>query len=381
MNLYRKNVFVLVSGLLLTALLAAALGCRKPQTPAPGKSNLHVVVLAPLTGPGASLGEYLRNGVDLAQQEVASRYPGKIELTVEVLDSKNQPTEGVNALQSALVRKRPDAVISAMSSVSKAVVPLVEREGILTIATTTALTDLPKGTKTVVRVYPTSDDFVRPIATAMSQRFERVGVLYVHDDFGDSNQRLFTTIVQAAGKKVTGAEPFELAQADSRTTIARLLATSPQAVFVTGYGPAFVAVFKQLKEANRDLPIYTEIGFANPAILGALGHDADGIIFDATAMELSAPQDSRISSFQSQYRTRFKTEPYQVAGFAHDSILLLVEAVMKSPSLAKPDKLALIAVSPLQGVMGPIYFDGDGECRVPLKLMQRVSGQTVLLNQ
>ena len=381
MKLNRKSFFVMLSGLALTCVLGINSGCKKSESPPDTKGNLHIVALAPLTGPGASLGEYLRNGIELANEEVTNRYPGKIEITVELLDSKNQPTEGVSALQAALAQKRPDAIISAMSSVTKAVAPIVEREGILTIATTTALTDLPKGTKTVVRVYPTSDDFVRPIAAEMAKRFDRVAVLYVHDDFGDSNQRLFNEIIKSAGKQVTGSEPFELAQADSRTIIARLLATTPQAVFVTGYGPAFVAVFKQLKEARADLPIYTEIGFANPAILTALGQDADGIVFDGTEMELSDPKDQKIAAFQKQYRTRFGKEPYQVAGFAYDSILLLADGAMKSGSFAKPDKKAVISVSPFQGAMGTIHFDAEGECRVPLKLMKREAGKTVLLAQ
>jgi len=381
MKLNRKSFLPALSSLLMTCGLAVTAGCKKSEAPPDAKSILHIVALAPLTGPDASLGEYLRNGVELAKEQAASRYPGKLEITVELLDSKNQPQEGVRALQTALVQKRPDAILSAMSSVSKAIVPIAEREGILTIATITALTDLTKSTKTVLRVYPTSDDFIRPIATHMSKKFDRIAILYVHDDFGDSNQRLFGEIIKGAGKQITASEPFELAQADSRTVIARLLATSPQAVFVTGHGPAFVAVFRQLEEAKADLPVYTEIEFANPSILGALGKDADGIIFDGTELELTDSQDPEIAGFQKQYRSRFGTEPYQVAGFAHDSILLLADAAMMSGAFAKPNKRSIIAGAPFQGMMGTIQFDAEGECRVPLEIMKREAGKTVLLPQ
>jgi branched-chain amino acid transport system substrate-binding protein len=307
MKLNRKSFLTTVFSLLLTYGLAVTSGCKKSEAPPDAKRILHIVALAPLTGPGAALGEYLRNGMELAKEEAASRYPGKIEITVELLDSKGQPQEGIKALQMALVKKQPDVIISAMSSVSKAIVPIAEREGILTIATTTALSDLTKSTKSVLRVYPTSDDFVRPMAIHMSKKFERLAILYGQDDFGDSNQRLFGEIIKDAGKQITASEPFELAQVDSRTVIARLLATSPEAVFVTGDGPAFAAVLRQLKEAKADLPIYTEIGFANPSILNALGKDADGIIFDGTDLELTDPQDPEIAGFQRQYRSRFGT--------------------------------------------------------------------------
>ena len=377
MKLNQKSTTL--SGLLLTCGLAVTSGCKKSEAPPDAKRILHIVALAPLTGPDASLGEYLRNGMELAKEQAASRYPGKIEITVELLDSKSQPQEGVRALQAALLQKRPDVIISAMSSVCKAIVPIAEREGILTIATTAALTDLTRSTKTVLRIYPTSDDFLRPIAIHMSKKFERLAILYGQDDFGDSNQRLFGEIIKGAGKQITASEPFELAQADSRAVIARLLATSPEAVFVTGDGPAFAAVFRQLKEAKADLPIYTEIGFANPSILNALGKDADGIIFDGTELELTDPQDPEIAGFQKQYRSRFGTAPYQVAGFAHDSILLLADAAMMSGAFVQPNKRSIIAGAPFQVMMGTIQFDAEGECRIPLKLMKREAGKTVLL--
>ena len=379
MKLNRKSFLTALAGLLMTCGLAVTTGCKKSEAPPDAKKILHIVALAPLTGPDATLGEYLRNGIELAKQQAASRYPGKIEITVELLDSKSQPQESVRALQAALVQKRPDVILSAMSSVSKAIVPIAEREDILTIATTTALTDLTRRTKTVLRFYPTSDDVIRPIATHMSAKFDRVAILYARDDLGDNNHLLFGEIIKGAGKQITASELFEPSQVDSRTVIARLLATSPQAVFVTGHGPAFVEVFRQLKEAKADLAIYTEIGFANPSILGALGKDADGIIFDGTEMELTDPQDPEIAGFQKQYRSRFGAAPCQVAGFAHDSILLLTDAAMMSGAFAKPNKRSIIAGSPFQVMMGTIEFDAEGECRVPLEIMKREEGKTVLL--
>ena len=379
MKLNRKSFLTALSSLLLTCGLAVTAGCKKSEAPPNATSSLHIVALVPLTGPDASLGEYLRNGIELAQEQAASRYPGRIEIKVEFLDSKSQPQEGLKALQTALVQKRPDVILSAMSSVSKAIVPIAEKEGIPTLATTTALIDLTKSTKTILRFYPTTDDSIRPVATHMSRTFDRMAILYAHDDFGDSNQRLFGKIIKGAGKQITASEPFELASADSRTVIARLLATSPQAVFVTGHGPAYAAVFRQLKESKADLPVYTEIEFANPSILGALGKDADGIIFDGTELELTDPQDPEIASFQKRYRSRFGKEPYQVAGFAHDSIMLLTDAAMMSGAFAKPKKRSIIAGSPFQVMMGTVQFDAEGECRVPLKMMKREAGRTVLL--
>ena len=102
-----------------------------------GPETLRVVAILPMTGPGASIGEFLKNGLEMGKEDAERRYAGKLLIDLEILDSKNQPREGVLALQQALATGQRDAVICAMSSVSSAVVPIVEDKGLTTIVTTT----------------------------------------------------------------------------------------------------------------------------------------------------------------------------------------------------------------------------------------------------
>ncbi len=377
----RTPILIIVSVLIITSCIGVFQFSRSTS---PKQPTLQLLAILPLTGPAASGGVYLRNGIKLGRQEVERRYGDQFKLQVEVQDSQNLPKVGISVLQAALVRKRPDAVISGLSSVSQAIVPIVEQEGILTIATTTALSDLPKNTKQVIRVYPTSENFVNSVAAYMVKRFDRMAVMYINDVFGQRNQTVFRQSVAQAGKTIAAAEPFELTQKDARVSISRVLSTSPQAVFITGYGSAFVAVLKQLRELAPTMPLFSEIGFANPAILEALGEAANGILFNGTAMELSdlkgtTPQRAEaIAQFRSAYQAQFGSVPYQVAGFAYDSVLLLAEASLKSGSFTKPTKPEVLSLSPFQGVMGEIRFDASGDSDIPLKLMRRDQNQTVL---
>ena len=360
----------------LAALIAACGGCRSRQPSSAGET-LRVLALFPMTGPGASLGAYLSNGLALAKEDLDVRYQGQLKVEYEILDSKNQPGEGLSALRAALARSRPHAVLCAMSSVSKAVVPVLERERIPTIVTTTALTDITKGTRFVVRMYPTSEDFVLPVAQFMAARFRRVAVFYVRDDFGESNYRVFQKIMTEAGRTITAAEPFDLAPADARTLIARVLAGKPEGVFVTGYGPSFISMFRQIREANRNVPLFTEIGFANPAVLEGVGAAAEGVIFDGTELELSDPSSERVKSFQDRYHRRYSVPAYQVTGFAYDSLCLLAEAARKAGGPAMLSKSALVSLSPFTGIMGAVQLDAEGESRVQLRLMRRHGSRTV----
>jgi len=368
---------VVVAGALLVGIVKMA--TVRPPTEDSQRDSLRIVGLVPLTGPGASLGEYVRNGMEMACDDIAARFEGKVHIELEIIDSKNNPREAISALEASLAGGDPDAVVCAMSSVARAVTPILQERGITTIVTTTALADLPEESNNVVRVYPTADDFVSPIAAVMVHKHRRIAVLYIHDDFGESNQRVFAELIRKGPARIVAAEPFELTGLDFRPLLARVLSSSPDSVFVTGYGPAYIAVLKQLREADERIPVYSEIGFANPSVLASLGSVAEGIVFDGTDLEMSDSGAPATNSFRTRYKERFGTEPYQVAGFAYDSVQLLAEAAMFGGTCRVPSKADVIGRSPFSGVMGTISFDSAGECRVPLRLMQRRDGKTVLV--
>lgn len=358
------------------ALLVA--GCTQPPD---SKQTLTVFVVAPLTGPGASLGDYIRKGVEIGRKEVADEHGSDLRLEIQYLDSKNQPKEGLSAYEAARARRQPDAVIVAMSSVSKALAPVTEAENVFTVATTTAVTGLPQGTSNIVRIYPTSEDFVAPTAKYVAERHDSTAAFYVNDDFGRSNREAFAKLLGAGGKALVADEAFELAQTDHRTAIARVLARKPDSIFVTGYGPAYIAFIKQLREAAAEIPLYTEMSIANPAVLQALGDAAEGAVFAGTELELSEPTSPAAVAFKSLFRKMYGQDAFMVAGYARDSLKLIVAAALgERPRGTAPTKAVAVRLSPLDGAGGLIHLDSQGESRIPLTLMQRVAGRTIRLS-
>jgi len=343
-----------------------------------GAPTLKVAALLPMTGPGASLGEYLHNGVTLAKEELDSKYEGRLKVQIEILDSKNQPREAISALRALIARGRPHAVISGLSSVSSAIKPVVESEKITTVATATALADLLDGTNHIIRVYPTSMNFVSPVVDYIAGRLDRVAIVYVHDDFGASNHDVFRRLTTERGISVVAAEPYELLQPETRSLVAKIIGAKPQAVYIVGYGPAYTRLFTQFREQAPKIELLADIALPNPAVLSALGNAADGIVFNGTAAELTEPDSEAAATFKSRYMKRFGKEPFMVAGFAYDALMMLAEAsLVADGTLTAPTKQSLTALSPFKGIMGKITLDEKGENDIPLRLMIRRDGRTI----
>lgn len=337
-----------------------------------------VVAVIPLTGPGASLGEYMKNGIDLGKDAIDEQFQGKLKLQVEFIDSKNNPAEAISALQSKIAYDRPHAVIAGLSSVSSAVKPLVEREKILTAATATASENILDGSQNIFRVYPTSRNFVEPIAGYVADKYKRVATLYIHDDFGASNYRIFRELLNKKGVTIVAEDTYELLQADTRSLVAKIAAAKPEAIYIIGYGPTYTKLFKQFKEQAPEIKIVADIALPNPAVLAALGNDVEGIVFDGTDAELSNPTTAVAAEFRKKYLERYKQEPFMVAGFAYDALMMLTRAGIASGRFTAPSRKSVVALSPFDGIMGKITLDEKGENDIPLRLMQRREGQTVL---
>ena len=292
-------------------------------------------------------------------------------------NSKNQPGEAISALRSQLARGKPDAVISAMSSVSNAIKPVVEQEHVLTAATTTALKDLLDGSTQIFRVYPTSQNFVEPVADYVLGKAGKVAMLYVHDDFGASNYAVFKSLLHARGIALVASEPYELIQPETRTLVSKIVAARPEIVYLVGYGPTYTRLFKEFKELAPHIEIVADISLANPAVLTALGSDADGLVFNGTDAELSEPSTAAAAAFRKRYVERFQQEPFMVAGFAYDATMMLARAAYRGGHFKVPTREDVQALSPHSGIMGRISLDRRGESDIPLSLMTRTDGRTV----
>ncbi|OEU56965.1 MAG: hypothetical protein BA862_06660 [Desulfobulbaceae bacterium S3730MH12] len=375
-----KKIFFLT---LLAMFLVSLSSCEKIKESDSEniQSSLDVIALLPLTGPAASLGEYLKNGLQLGQATVDKKFEDQIHINLRIVDTKSKPKNGIDALRSAMLINKPDAVITALSSVSSAIKPIVDQEGIATIATTTSLSGLPQNSSVIVRFYPTSDDFIPLVTKYIADKYKYPAVLYINDDFGHANQQLFLNIMKTKSITVVTSQPYEFLPKDIHSLIAKVVSLSPDCIFLTGYGPSFIAVAKKIRETNPDVALVAGIGFSNPTVLNSLGKVAEGVVFVGTDVDLSEPTLRESNEFAVKYRLLFGASTYHVAAYAHDAIVALAKAAMTEKSTTSITKTDMIKASPYSGVVGTIYLDNFGEHKSTLYLMENKEGKNVKIAQ
>lgn len=350
----------------------------------PKVSELNVVAVLPMTGAASSLGAYMSNGVKLGTLSAERQYAGKIKINVTVVDSKSAPKDGVNALRYAMLTKKPDGFLVALSSVSNAVKPIVENERSLTIVTTTSMPGLPQGSSSIIRFYPTSESFVDILADHIEKRCQGVSILYVNDDFGYGNQQLMTQRLKERKKTIAFKDSFELLPRDVNSLIAKAASPSPDCIYLTGYGPGYQSIAKAFRETHPSIHLIADVGFSNPTVLEALGALAEGVAFVGLDVDLDKPSSAEAAAFAKEYIANWNARPYHVAAFAHDAIVALAAARMRAPSsdqgVPPLTKKLVVEGSPYTGASGKLTLDANGEIMMKLVLMRRRDGKNEPLN-
>lgn len=353
--------------------IAVAIGSYLFTKPAPSPSATPVIVLIPETGPAAEYARYSRMGFDLGAANAQKQ--GLPSLRLVYADTKSNPKDGLSALQQALVSKKPALVISLLSSVTKAVAPVLAEQDVPVIANAVAAPGLAKPDQGLFRVFPTSRE-VSAIACARlgDLNAKRVIVVYVNDEYGLGCRTTFAEEAKKVNLQILASEPFEAVQKDFRTQWERLLALNPNAVFVSGYGPGYVSVLQQLSEKAFSGTIITDFTLTAPPVFKAVtGLPGETLVI--------APKISDV--FRSEAKRVFHDASYFVnVATAHDAILLAAEAAKlvkegKSVNMTEGLKVA----SNANAALGKVSFNGDGDVVVPmeivsLKAIRRESAET-----
>lgn len=367
----RRNL-VLLAVLIGLALVAAVSWWTQRQTVpsvSPEGQTLKIGALLPQTGPGAVFAEYIKKGLDLAVADANATGTG--EITVLYADSKNNPAEGVSAFRQLVLREAPPVVITALSSVTRAVAPLAKDNRTVVIGTAVGLPDVTAPSDYVFRIYPEAHGLAGVMARYAATKCQTAAVVYIDDDFGASGARVFRDEFAADGGEVLASEPYKIIESDFRTQWRRIDGMRPDCVWVTGYGPAYSVIVRQMRDLGVSSVLLADMTLGLPVTLQNVGEAAEGVVYVDGEMS---------DEFASHYRATYAEAPTSYAGYAYDIVLMLDTLLERGATSAEEIRDGLKTVEAYPGVMGPITILGTRDADLTFKLMQIQGGEPTVLN-
>lgn len=359
-------------------LVALAVGVSLGAVGGVGAEEIKIGVLAPLTGPASSWGEYTRDAAEMAVDEINAaggvKGVGKMKLIYE--DSEGNPKAGVTAVTKLVNRHKVHVVLGeALSSVTLPTMAVTQRAEIPQL---TAISGSPQvtgsGNKWIFRTQINQKYSGDLLADWAVNRlgFKKIAIMHANEPFGAGGAEGFREGLAKRDVKPVAFERFNRDDKDFSGQLRRIKESGAKLLGFFGFHTEAAISFKQAKQLGLDLTILTNDALANPKFLELAGPDAEGVII--SSMFIADDPDPLVQEFVKRFKARYNREPNQFHASVYDAVSILREAFQRAGSTNNVKlREALLSIQDLRGVTGVHKFDEHGDDRKPF-LLETVKG-------
>jgi branched-chain amino acid transport system substrate-binding protein len=321
--------------LLLGSAAAAALAPRNGQAQPAG---IRVAFLATLSGPGAALGNQLRDGWLAGVKHLDGKLGG-IPVQTLVIDDELKPDVALTKVGEALERDKVDFVVGIVfSNILQAIFrPVTESGTFLVSVNAGPSTYAGKGCNPhfFVTSYQNDQPHAAMGQVAQDAGYKRVMVLVPNYQAGKDAANGFRSRFKG---EVVDEIYVPLTQLDFSTEVAKIAAAKPDALFTFMPGGLGVNLVRAYRQAGLAAIPFLSTFTIDEATLPAHGDAATGFFTTATwGPDFTAGDSQR---FVKDFEAAYGYVPGNYAAHAYDAAMLLDSAV-RSVGGKIADKAAL----------------------------------------
>ena len=332
-------------------LAAGAVGSALAQ-------QVSVPVLVPITGFLSLEGASQRNGALLAMR----RAPAGIKISGEVSDTGVSPDVAVNALERALSRDKPIAVVASMLGTQMlAMLPVAQEAKVplLTVSGTAAITE--RNNPYVFRFFPGDNvakvAHVRYVLDELKKR--RVALVYQTTAYGQSGRNEILNQLKKAGIEPVMQEALEVQIRDMSPAINKVKQANPDVVLLHLHSQPTALFVRAAAQAKLGLPIVAGSAMHQPPTAALLEPaEMANVCAETNASPVSA-ETKDMQTFLKLYRDEFATEPDGFALGQYDAVMMMLDAVAKG-ARTPADVTKALSSSTYKGLGMTYKSDGKG---------------------
>lgn len=374
---YKFSSVLAIMTLIMISVITFSFGCVKKEEP----KEVKIGAILPLTGSVAVFGKWHQQGFEIANEEIVEKniLNGK-NIIIIYGDSKNEAKEGVSLFQKFVTIDKIPIIISAMSGVSKPLIPLALKNNTLLFLVDVTYPDITKESSLLFRHFVQSNREAEVLASFAIEKLniKRFSIFYLEDETGLGAKASFRDEVRKRGGEVLSEEQFTQTGTNFRTQVTKLISDNPEAIYVFGYGKSWTTAVKQLKEQGYKGKILANTIVWFPVFRNPLGRSADGIIFSMPNLDINSNNPS-IQNFASRYRAKYNSDPPLEAAYAYDALMLLAKAISKDGYGAQKTSNGLLELKKFSGAFGEIEIDSTGEIETQILIRTIKDGKIVPL--
>ncbi|MFC0220749.1 branched-chain amino acid transport system substrate-binding protein [Pseudochelatococcus lubricantis] len=344
-----------------SAIVALAIGA---STVASQAAEVKLGVAAALSGLAAQYGAAIRNGFELAAEEInaAGGVNGNtIKLVVE--DEQGKKEEAINVYKKLIFQDKVLLIFGpTLSNSASAANPIAQAAKAPVFGTSNTADGITAVGNYIFRNSVTEAD-VLPVTlktVVEKEGVKKVAVLYGNDDvFTKSGYDNFAKALKDQNIPVTTTETFAKGDVDFKAQLTKIKASGPDAIVLSALLAEGAPILVQARQLGIDLPFVGGNGVNSVKIFELAKGASDNLwVGSPWSASNDTPENKK---FIEAYTKKFGLAPDQFAAQTYDALHIVAEALKKvqlSGDIAK-DRAALRDALPdvsWTGVTGPFKF-------------------------
>lgn len=363
----KKNLIKALSVLTAAAMCMAAMtGCGSKSGSADNGASGDVYKIGgmgPLTGDGASYGLSVKQGAQIAIDEInaAGGVNGKLfELIFE--DDQSDAEKAISAYNK-IMDENVTAILGAVTSgCSIAVADESVKDGILQVTPSGSAQDCTKNDN-AFRICFTDPLQGKTMADYIAdQGFKSAAIIYdVGNEYSKGITDAFIEEATARGMNIAAQESFNTGDVDFRTQLTKIKGTDADCIFLPIYYAEVAAISEQAKTIGINLPYFGCDGW--DGVIAQLNGDTSNIE-GATFLTpfVATSEKENVKNFVEAYKKAYTDTPDQFAADSYDGIYAIKLAIEEcGEDVTNENLIAAMTKISLNGLTGDITFTADGE--------------------
>jgi|APCry1669190156_1035279.scaffolds.fasta_scaffold12854_2 branched-chain amino acid transport system substrate-binding protein len=318
-----------------------------------------------LSGPNNKYGIAIRNGFDLALEDVnkAGGVLGGRPLAIAYEDSAGNKDQAINAARQLIGSQKVPLILGpTLSNEMFAVGPIANERKIPIIGTSTTANGI---TAIGPYVFRTSLPEAAVIPVTLQTARDRLGVkkvavMYGNDDaFTKSAYDVMKDALAKLGMETVATETFGGKDTDFSAQLTKIAALKPDAIVVSALVEAGAGILLAKKQMGipSSIRVIGGNGLNSPQVPNVAGDAADGTLVGSPWFIGKA--DDANKKFVSSYRAKYNADPDQFAAQAYDTLFLVAKAITAAGEVNSDKIRDALTKATYQGVMGSFSFTAD----------------------
>lgn len=335
---------------------------------------IKIGVIAPLTGNFAVLGERMKNGFELAKEDILKS--GKIESIDLVIEDACQPAQAVSAAHKLIEIDKVHILGGSFCVVGFVpVVPIFEQAKILTF-NTAPNPDSVLNKKYVISTNSSIKEKSEQIAQYAYEKLnaKTAAVIYYNTPLGQDYNKYLSETFKKFGGNILSSEVTLVDATDFRTPLTKIKSMNADVIFVVQLANPLGNLLKQAKELGVKSVIVGNSQNEDPTILQTAGIAAEGFTISS---DEPFPKTDKINDFAKRYEEKFGQPADVFAANSYDALHLQIEAYLSCNGETECMLEKLHSIKNYPGVSGNITIREDGSASKPTIFKVVKNGQFV----